>query len=153
MKSGSLRLTSVGWGSHPSHCLLHPHRRGLGANSSPGILDSTENSGILSRMFGRIALLSTALCCSLSGSVTSEGAFDALKALQGAWRIEEQAKPLTFEMSYAVGSNQSIVTEQFGKELSVFYLNGHDLEMIHFCNRGNQPPAARRRLRIERSTI
>ena len=42
-------------------------------------------------------------------------------------------------MSYAVGSNQSIVTEQFGKELSVFYLNGHNLEMIHFCNRGNQP--------------
>ena len=46
---------------------------------------------------------------------------------------------MKFQMSYALGSNQSIVTEQFGKELSVFYLNNQNLEMIHFCNRGNQP--------------
>ena len=81
----------------------------------------------------------TALCCSLSASVSTESAFNALKALQGTWRIEIDGKPLKFQMSYAVGSNGSIVTEQFGKELSVFYLNGQNLEMIHFCNRGNQP--------------
>jgi hypothetical protein len=102
---------------------------------SRGSLDS----GILSRMFARIALLLTALCCSLFASVTSESAFDALKVLQGTWRIEVEGRPLKFQMSYGVGSNQSIVTEQFGKELSVFYLNGQNLEMIHFCNRGNQP--------------
>lgn len=90
-------------------------------------------------MCGRIALVLITLCCSLARSVTSQRAFDALKALQGRWNIEEEGKPLKLEMSYAVGSNQSIVTEQFGKELSVFYLNVQNLEMIHFCNRGNQP--------------
>ena len=90
-------------------------------------------------MFARIALLLTALCCCLFASGTSESAFDALKALQGTWRIEAEGRPLNFQMSYGVGSNHSIVTEQFGKELSVFYLNGQNLEMIHFCNRGNQP--------------
>jgi hypothetical protein len=89
-------------------------------------------------MLTRIALLSI-LCCSLFASLTSESAFDALKGLQGTWRIEAEGRPLKFQMSYALGSNQSIVTEQFGKELSVFYLNGQKLEMIHFCNRGNQP--------------
>jgi hypothetical protein len=90
-------------------------------------------------MFASIVLLLTALCWSLFASITSESAFDALKALQGTWRIEVEGKPTKFQMSYALGSNQSIVTEQFGKELSVFYLNGQNLEMIHFCNRGNQP--------------
>lgn len=90
-------------------------------------------------MFARIALLLTALCCFLFASITQESAFDALKALQGTWRIEVDGKPMKFQMSYGVGSNQSIVTEQFGKELSVFYMNGQNLEMIHFCNRGNQP--------------
>jgi hypothetical protein len=31
------------------------------------------------------------------------------------------------------------VTEQFGKELSVFYRDGDSFLMTHFCNRGNQP--------------
>jgi hypothetical protein len=42
-------------------------------------------------------------------------------------------------MTYAIGSNASIVTKQFGKELSVFYKDKGDLMMTHFCNRGNQP--------------
>jgi len=33
----------------------------------------------------------------------------------------------------------SIVIEQFGKELSVIYLDGKNLLMTHFCNAGNQP--------------
>ena len=41
----------------------------------------------------------------------------------------------------------SIVTEQFGKELSVFHLNGDGVEMIHFCNAGNQP-----RLRMKKTS-
>ena len=91
------------------------------------------------RMSATIVLPLTVACCSLVASVTSESAFDALKALQGTWSIEVEGKPMKFQMSYGVGSNHSIVTEQFGKELSVFYLNGQNLEMIHFCNRGNQP--------------
>lgn len=87
----------------------------------------------------RASLLLTALCCCLFALATSERGFDVLKSLQGTWRIEQEGKPLNIEMSYGLGSNRSIVTEQFGKELSVFYLNGQNLEMIHFCNRGNQP--------------
>jgi len=42
-------------------------------------------------------------------------------------------------MSYDVESNATIVTERFGKELSVFYIDGGNFLMSHFCNRGNQP--------------
>ena len=42
-------------------------------------------------------------------------------------------------MIYDEGSKDSIVTEQFGKELSVIYKSGKNLSMIHFCNGGNQP--------------
>ncbi len=75
----------------------------------------------------------------------TETDFNLLKALQGSWTIEAGGKPLGIEMFYDVGSNQSIVTERFGKELSVFYRNGQSLEMVHFCNAGNQP-----RLRLKK---
>ena len=42
-------------------------------------------------------------------------------------------------MTYEIGSKGSIVTEQFGKELSVFYRDGQGLLMTHLCNAGNQP--------------
>ena len=42
-------------------------------------------------------------------------------------------------MTYDLASNGSIVTEEFGKELSVFYSDKGNLLMTHFCNRGNQP--------------
>jgi hypothetical protein len=66
-------------------------------------------------------------------------AFDELKSLQGRWTIQSAGKTLPIQMTYEVASNGSIVTEQFGKELSVFYRDGSDLAMIHFCNAGNQP--------------
>ncbi len=79
--------------------------------------------------------------------MTTETDFNLLKALQGSWKIEAGGKPLEIEMSYDVGSNQSIVTERFGKELSVFYRNGQSVEMVHFCNAGSQP-----RLRLKNSS-
>jgi hypothetical protein len=79
--------------------------------------------------------------------VSTEAQFDVLKALQGNWKIEAEGKPLAIEMSYDVGSKQSIVTERFGKELSVFYRNGPTVEMVHFCNAGNQP-----RLRLKETS-
>ena len=42
-------------------------------------------------------------------------------------------------MTYDLASKDSIVTELFGKELSVFYPDGNDLMMTHFCNAGNHP--------------
>lgn len=68
-----------------------------------------------------------------------QAAFDTLKGLQGKWAIQSEGKTLAISMSYEVGSKGSIVTEQFGKELSVFYRDGQGLVMIHFCNAGNQP--------------
>jgi hypothetical protein len=65
--------------------------------------------------------------------------FEVFKNLQGQWAISTGDKTLPFHMTYALGSNGSIVTEQFGKELSVFYSDKGDLLMTHFCNRGNQP--------------
>jgi hypothetical protein len=72
---------------------------------------------------------------------------DAFKGLQGRWAIHSDGKTLAIEMVYDVGSKGSIVTEQFGKELSVFYRDGESLEMTHFCNAGNQP-----RLRLKQGS-
>ena len=46
---------------------------------------------------------------------------------------------MPFQMTYDVESHATIVTEHFGKELSVFYMDGGSFLMTHFCNRGNQP--------------
>ena len=80
------------------------------------------------------------LCSALSpASGSSDAAFQVLKSLEGKWSIQSDGKTLPIQMSYAVGSKGSIVTEQFGKELSVFYQDGDSVAMIHFCNAGNQP--------------
>ena len=86
-------------------------------------------------------------CCWAAQGGGTETDFDKLKALGGVWKIESGGKPLGIEMSYDVGSKQSIVTERFGKELGVFYMNGESLEMVHFCNAGNQP-----RLRLKKGS-
>ena len=68
-------------------------------------------------------------------------ALSFFKSLKGGWAIKELAssKTYNFDMTYDVGSAGSVVTEQFGKELSVFYADKGELLMTHFCNRGNQP--------------
>ena len=66
-------------------------------------------------------------------------AFSTMKSLQGQWTIVRDGKPRPFIMTYDIASRGSIVTEQFGRELSVFYLDGNRLLMTHFCNAGNQP--------------
>jgi hypothetical protein len=66
-------------------------------------------------------------------------AFEVFKSFAGRWSIQADGKTLTTEMLYDVGSKGSIVTEQFGKELSVFYIDGQHLSMTHYCNAGNQP--------------
>jgi hypothetical protein len=78
---------------------------------------------------------------------SSEAAFETFKGLQGKWAIQSEGKNLSIEMTYEVGSKGSIVTEQFGKELSVIYRDGSSLLMTHFCNGGTQP-----RLRLNPSS-
>jgi hypothetical protein len=77
----------------------------------------------------------------------AEVSFEALKSLQGTWSIYSDGKLMATQMTYGVGSKGSIVTEQFGKELSVFYRDGRSLLMTHFCNAGSQP-----RLRLTESS-
>ena len=76
----------------------------------------------------------------------SERAFTIFKSLQGNWEIESNGKALPIQMTYEVGSKESIVIERFGKEFSVIYRDSENLLMTHFCNAGNQP-----RLRLKES--
>jgi len=69
---------------------------------------------------------------------SAETAFETFKGFEGKWAIRSGQKTLPIEMTYEIGSKGSIVTEQFGKELSVFYRDGQSLLMTHFCNVGNQ---------------
>ena len=78
---------------------------------------------------------------------SSDTAFETFKGFEGKWAIRSGQKTLPIEMTYEIGSKGSIVTEQFGKELSVFYRDGQSLLMTHFCNAGNQP-----RLRLRENT-
>ncbi len=64
---------------------------------------------------------------------------DTFKALEGSWSISANGKPRAIQMSYAAGSKDHIVTEKFGKELSVFWMDGSALTMTHYCNYGNVP--------------
>src|SRR5215471_1799383 len=95
----------------------------------------------------RIAFLLFAAPILQAAPAAADTAFDAFKHLQGKWAIQSEGKTLSFDMTYEIGSNGSIVSEQFGKELSVIYRDGANLLMTHFCNRGNAP-----RLRLQPST-
>ena len=73
---------------------------------------------------------------------------DSLKKLQGTWSIQSDGKALRIQMTYLLASNDTIVTEQFGRELSVFALQDATLTMTHYCNVGNQP-----HLRVKQQTV
>ena len=96
------------------------------------------------RKIGFLLFLMLAASTALGSSDT---AFETFKGFEGKWGIRSGQKTLPIEMTYEVGSKGSIVTEQFGKELSVFYRDGQSLLMTHFCNAGNQP-----RLRLRENT-
>jgi hypothetical protein len=53
--------------------------------------------------------------------------------------IHSQGEKLPIAMTYETASKNSIVTERFGKELSVISHQGGQLIMSHYCNVGNQP--------------
>ena len=89
--------------------------------------------------FGVLLFSLAALSMPLPAQNNSTRAFATFKSLNGRWAIESNGKTLPIEMRYEVGSKEPIVAEQFGKELSVFYLDGENLLMTHFCNAGNQP--------------
>lgn len=95
----------------------------------------------------KVGFLLFAMLAASAALGSSETAFETFKGFEGKWSIRSGQKTLPFEMTYQIGSKGSIVTEQFGKELSVFYRDGRSLLMTHFCNAGNQP-----RLRLLENT-
>jgi hypothetical protein len=80
-----------------------------------------------------------------AGSLTSRQAFDRLKSLAGEWQGTAMAKdgpPAT--VRYEVVSAGHAVMERLfpGTEhemLSLYYLEGDQLVMTHYCAMGNQP--------------
>jgi hypothetical protein len=95
----------------------------------------------------RNGLLFLAIHAVTAAPGSPDAAFETFKGLQGKWAIQSDGKTLSIEMTYEVGSKGSIVTEQFGKELSVIYRDGQSVLMTHFCNGGTQP-----RLRLRESS-
>jgi hypothetical protein len=100
------------------------------------VLAITKGDCEMTRSLGGFLLL---LISASFAAAAPNGGFETFKGFQGKWAIQSQGKSLPIEMTYEVASNGSIVTEQFGKELSVIYPDGDSLLMTHFCNRGNQP--------------
>jgi hypothetical protein len=88
------------------------------------------------------------LLCGFATATSSDAAFERFKGFEGRWAIQANGKTLPIEMTYEIGSKGSIVIERFGKELSVFYRDGGDLLVTHFCNGGNQP-----RLRLKEDVV
>ena len=66
-------------------------------------------------------------------------AFDFFKSLKGSWSIQSGDRTLSIKMTYDLASKDTVVTEFFGKELSVFYPDGTNMMMTHFCNAGTHP--------------
>lgn len=90
------------------------------------------------RFYALVLIVVSALAGSLSKADPASD-FALFQSLKGTWSILENGQPLSIKMTYDLASRNSVVTEQFGKELSVFYIDKADLLMTHFCNRGNQP--------------
>lgn len=74
----------------------------------------------------------------------SRAAFAQLKALAGTWKGTVEGEPGEHAVEYRVTSGGNAVIESlFAGEphemVSVYYLNGDDLVLTHYCVMGNQP--------------
>ena len=85
-------------------------------------------------------------CAAASNPSAASAAFDRLKALEGTWTGSgghgDMAGPIT--VTYKVTSGGSAVLETMlhgTKEemITVYYLDGDDLVLTHYCGLGNQP--------------
>jgi hypothetical protein len=93
-----------------------------------------------------LALLGFAAAGSRSAEAPIDGraAFAKLKALAGAWEGTVEGEPGEHAVEYRVTSGGNAVIESlFAGEshemVSLYYLNGDDLVLTHYCAMGNQP--------------
>jgi hypothetical protein len=82
--------------------------------------------------------------------VDAKTAFAKLKSLAGEWKNEPGAGEHPGKITYRVTSNGSAVMETFfpGSDhemISMYFVDGDELRMTHYCAMGNQP-----RLRLDR---
>jgi hypothetical protein len=109
------------------------------------IMTNTAKSIALSLVFASFAL---------AGSSRSAGngaaAFEQLKALTGHWEAESTSDAASKEkatVDLELTGNGSAILEKFHMEengkpvemLTVYYLDGDQLKLTHYCMAGNQP--------------
>ena len=98
-----------------------------------------KNRPLKKTIFMKFIFLFCALQGCLLAQAQSTNALDVFKSFKGSWTITSAGKKFPLKMTYDLASKNSVVTEYFGKELSVFYLDGDRLLMTHYCNAGNHP--------------
>jgi hypothetical protein len=86
-----------------------------------------------------------------AASLDGPAAFAALKALAGDWEGEVVGQPGQYAVQYRVTSGGNAVIESLfagtpHEMVSVYFMNGEDLVLTHYCSAANQP-----RLRLDRA--
>jgi len=80
------------------------------------------------------------LSISLMGAASEhQDPLAVLTPLKGKWLAQPADGTKPIEVTYAYASKNTVLTEYFGKELTVFYRDGEQVLLTHFCNVGNQP--------------
>jgi hypothetical protein len=94
-----------------------------------------------------VALLSFAVSLGWSGSILAEtkesAAFDRLSSLTGEWQgtvawTGQQPSDIRAHY-YTTGNGSSVVEDLSNGMTSIYYLDGTDLRMTHYCAAKNQP--------------
>jgi hypothetical protein len=92
-------------------------------------------------------ILAALLCTSATVVAQSDTqkSFDKLKALQGSWNGSFEGKPMQATLRVTSRGN-AIVHEMKGEgpddPITMFYLDGDQLLLTHYCDAGNRPRMA-----------
>jgi hypothetical protein len=107
-------------------------------------------SGIAALCLGAAGALAGAPAGGAASGLTSEAAFERLKGLSGTWSGTIAGGGQPAKVVYRTVAGGSAVMETLfpgtGEEMiSVYFRDGEELRMTHYCAAGNQP-----RLRLDR---
>ncbi len=101
--------------------------------------------------FVAAALVSSSMAAEAKGAkaLQSRAAFDKLKSLAGEWtgQFGEEGKKQDVTVVYKTTSNGSVLMETLfpgspHEMVTVYYLEGDHLVLVHYCAAGNQPKMA-----------
>jgi hypothetical protein len=81
-----------------------------------------------------------------NGQIDERDALERLKTLEGFWRgeggtIGGESNPVVHEFHVSAGGTVvlEIMDPEGEREVNIYYLDGDDLLMTHYCGGGNQP--------------